>query len=308
MMTPATIIEARESFERADLAVAEEDDGLVALCPVCRFTVRITTDGDGLVYACHKGCTPEQIAEALEQRSSIAEPVTDAVDDLLAEALAPMDDARETLGELLGLADVGQGVERVRIVGQGANASVDLILTSGTTIEFERMKDFAHPGRLSLELAMAAGVERIFKAPQTIKAVTLLRLIAEHDAGLSIDDLSREIGQAFLQSATRHDVDLADQEARWEAFSMLERFDPIAHARRDVISVAQASTVLHDPQGVRFVRCSWFAAHYRREVPTASPQDVAHRMARVGWERRGRRAASRRHRRVGTVSSRGAST
>jgi hypothetical protein len=100
--------------------------------------------------------------------------------------------------------------------------------------------------------------------------------------------LSREIGRAYLQSATRHDVDLSDQEARWEAFCMLERFDPIASARRDSVTVAQASVVLHDPQGIRYVRCSWLAAQYRREDPTASPQDVAHRMQRVGWPRRGR--------------------
>ena len=68
----------------------------------------------------------------------------------------------------------------------------------------------------------------------------------------------------------------------------LERFDPIASTRRDPVTIAQASVVLLDLAGTRYVRCSWFAAHFRREDPAASPHDVAHRMQRVGWLRRGR--------------------
>ena len=193
----------------------------------------------------------------------------------------------EQLAELLHLPDVGRSIKTARITGQGARASVDLVLDDDTTLMFESVKDFAHPGRMALELAMGAGVEATFKAPQLIKAVTLLRAIADQQAAVTSDDMSRELGCTFLQSATRHDVDFNDQAARWEAFCMLERFDPIASTRRDPVTIAQASVVLHD-QGTRYVRCSWFGSHFRRENPTASPQEVAHRMQRVGWLRRGR--------------------
>jgi len=193
----------------------------------------------------------------------------------------------EQLAELLHLPDVGRSIKTARITGQGARASVDLVLDDDTTLTFESVKDFAHPGRMALELAMGPGVEATFKAPQLIKAVTLLRAIADQHEAVTFDDLSRELGRTFLQSATRHDVDFNDQAARWEAFCMLERFDPIASTRRDPVTIAQASVVLHD-QGTRYVRCSWFGSHFRRENPTASPQEVAHRMQRVGWLRRGR--------------------
>ena len=87
--------------------------------------------------------------------------------------------ATEQLAELLHLRDVGRSIKTARITGQGARASVDLVLDDDTTLMFESVKDFAHPGRMALELAMGAGVEATFKAPQLIKAVTLLRAIAD---------------------------------------------------------------------------------------------------------------------------------
>jgi hypothetical protein len=78
-----------------------------------------------------------------------------------------------------------------------------------------------------------------------------------------------------------------DQQERWDAFSELNRRDPVAAARSEGTSVAQACMVLRHLDGTRFVRAGWFRAHVRQEDVTVSPQEIATRMARVGWRRRG---------------------
>jgi hypothetical protein len=71
------------------------------------------------------------------------------------------------------------------------------------------------------------------------------------------------------------------------AFSELERRDPVASAREERTTVAKASLVLRHHDGTRFVRAGWFRAHVRHEDVTVSPHEIAQRMERVGWERRG---------------------
>jgi hypothetical protein len=78
-----------------------------------------------------------------------------------------------------------------------------------------------------------------------------------------------------------------DQAARWEAFCTLERIDPVSMANREAISVAAASLVLVHTDGTRLVRCGWFRAHAKREDSSVSPEQIALRMQRVGWTRRG---------------------
>ncbi len=82
-------------------------------------------------------------------------------------------------------------------------------------------------------------------------------------------------------------VDLNDQASRWAAFCALERMDPIAQAREAITTVAQASVVLRDTEGTRYVRCGWFRTHVRHDDPGVAPQEIAHRMRRVGWQQRG---------------------
>lgn len=195
--------------------------------------------------------------------------------------------AAEQLASLLDLGSVGLAIRRARIVGRGSRASADLYLSDGSEITFESLRDVANPTRLALEIAACTGAMPKLKAPQAIRAVALLRALAEHEATLTMDQLSVEWGTAYLQSATTMAVDLNDQASRWEAFCALERMDPIAQARAATTTVAQASVVLRDAEGVRYVRCGWFRAHVRHDDPGASPQEIAHRMRRVGWQQRG---------------------
>jgi hypothetical protein len=105
----------------------------------------------------------------------------------------------------------------------------------------------------------------------------------------TLDELSREWGQTFLKAAIVLDLDMEDQTQRWGAFCELERQDnPVAAARRDPTSIAQACLVLRHLDGTRYVRSGWFRSYVRQEDVTVPAQEVAQRMERVGWQRRGR--------------------
>lgn len=195
--------------------------------------------------------------------------------------------AAHELTELLALPSVGLEVRGARIVGRGATASVDLMLSDGTTIAFETQRDIGTSKTLALEVAACTGATPTIKPAQAIRAVALLRLIGEHHETRTADQRYADMGLAYLQSAVVLPVDMDDQQARWEAFCTLERSDPRADSRFHDVTVAQASTVLEDGEGARYVRAGWFQMYVRREDATASPQEVGHRMIRVGWQRRG---------------------
>ncbi len=195
--------------------------------------------------------------------------------------------AAEQLAILLDLPSVGLSVRGARIVGRGSRASVDIYLSDGSEIFFERFSDFANPTRLAIEMATCTGARPRLKAPQAIQAVALVRAIAEHTVSVTMDNLSRDWGLGFMQSAPALDLDITDAHDRWQAFSTLERTDPYALARQDAITIAQACLVLAHTDGSRYVRCGWFRMYVRTEEPALSSHQIADRMKRVGWERRG---------------------
>jgi hypothetical protein len=195
--------------------------------------------------------------------------------------------AAEQLAELLRLPSVGLSIRGARIVGRGARASADVYLSDGSVLTFETLRDVGTVNRLALEVAACTGALPKLKGPQALQAVALIRAMAEHEETFSDDQIAREWGATYLQAATAEPVDLEDQADRWRAFSTLERVDPVAARwRGDSPSIAAASLILVARNGARLVRSGWFRAHVRGEE-NVSAVEVAQRMLRVGWRRRG---------------------
>ncbi len=196
--------------------------------------------------------------------------------------------AAKELGALLELPSVGLSIRRARVVGRGARASADVFLSDGSVMTFETLREVGTVNRLQLEVAACTGALPKLKAAQALRAVALLRAIAEHEQAFSGDEVARDWGVTFLQAAETLPIDLSDQANRWEVFSALQRIDPSgARFRGEAGTVAAASVVLEDRCGIRLVRCGWFRAHVRAE-DNVSATEVAHRMQRVGWRRNGK--------------------
>lgn len=197
-------------------------------------------------------------------------------------------EAREALAELLGLPSVGLTIVGARIVGQGSRASADIYLSNGEAITFESLREFGTLRTLAWEIAVATGAKPVLKAAQVIDALVLLRRIAARHESFTKDQLARDWGSVYLQSARTREVNMSDRDARWGAFSELDRIEPRAVARENMTSLAHASVVLVHTDGSRFVRTGWFFDHVRaQDVSAGGNADIATRMERVGWHRRG---------------------
>ena len=196
-------------------------------------------------------------------------------------------DAAEQLTALLDLESVGLGVRGAVIYGRGATASVDLHLSDDTKVAFESFRDVGTASRLALELAATCGATPKLNNQQALRAVALIRTLGEHRAQVTDDERAVGWGIEYLQSAQTIDVDLSDQGARWEAFSRLN-IEPYLDSRASSKPYAAATIVLRSVDGSRLVRCNWFRAYVRSEQDsTVSPRQIASRMERIGWERRG---------------------
>lgn len=189
------------------------------------------------------------------------------------------DAAAGALTELLGLDQVDLKVTGARVFGRGAGASADLHLSDGTQITFESLRDVGMPSRLTVEVTACTGATPKLKGPQAIQAVALLRQIAEHTEAPTGDDLALDWCRGYLRGAETIDLDMTDQQERWAGFSRLDSQDDDS-----------LGTVLRHVDGVRYVRTGWFR-NYVRAVHdhTVSPQQIATRVARLGWERAGGR-------------------
>jgi hypothetical protein len=197
--------------------------------------------------------------------------------------------AAEQLAAMLDLPSVGLEIRGGRIVGRGSTASADIHLSDGTQITFESLRDVATPKALALEVAACTGATPNIKAPQAIRAVALLRALAEHHETFTRDQIAVDWGATYLQSAETIDTDLSDQTTRWGAFCRLNRRDPRGHAMAAAVALTAANIVLRHTDGTRYVRCGWFREAIRSQDATVSPQELAQRMERVGWQRRGSR-------------------
>lgn len=202
-------------------------------------------------------------------------------------AVADSISAAEELGALFGLPAVGLSILGARIVGRGSAASADIYLSDETTVTFESLRDVGTPTRLTLHIAACTGAAPKLKQVDAIRAVVLLRAIAEHVAVFTADQLAVDWGASYLQSAEILDVDMTAQAERWAAFTRLKGIDPEARSRGELIPLAAANVVLRHVDGTRLVRCGWFYAYARAQDVGVSASDLAHRMERVGWTRRG---------------------
>lgn len=260
------------------LATYASNGATLATCPSCGQAGRASRRPDGQIrfkcYAEAAGC-----AGSGDYLS--AEPV--AEQQVLSPATDPLVAAAE-LGELLGLAALGLEIHGAKFFGRGSGASVDLVLGDGTTVTFDTVRDMANPTRLAVELAACVGAAPKLKAPQAVRAVILTRAIAAHYETLTADEIAVDWGTSYLQSAQVIEVDIEDQAERWGAFCMLRERDERreGHERAPLV-------VLRHTDGSRLVRTGWYRETVRAQDPGISPQQLAQRMERVGWRRRGHR-------------------
>jgi hypothetical protein len=197
-------------------------------------------------------------------------------------------EAAEHLAALLDLPSVGVEIRGAHVVGQGSRASVQIALSNGETLEWDTVRDMVRPQNLIAEVAACTGATPTLKQPQAVRAVALVRALAERTAGITANDEARTWGIEYLQSADTLDVDLNDQGGRWAVFKHLDGVDPYTTARDKGAPFAHATVVLRHSDGSRLVRTGWFRDYVKREQDhTVSPAQLHNRMQRVGWQRRG---------------------
>ena len=144
------------------------------------------------------------------------------------------------------------------------------------------------PNLLAIGIAACTGATPKLDGARALRVVALLHALADHERTFSNDEIATDWGMTFLQEAPVIDVDLDDQAGRWAAFAELGRLNPWgARAGGETRSIAAGSPVLRHTSGVRFVRTGWFRAHVCGEDAVSSGE-IANRMQRVGWDRRGR--------------------
>lgn len=97
-----------------------------------------------------------------------------------------------------------------------------------------------------------------------------------------------------MQSSKSRPFVFTDQGSRWEAFCALKRHSPTreVHSQGPYLggTLADGGLVLVDGDGTRYVRCGWFYECVRSQDASAGGHaQIAQRMERVGWKRRGKR-------------------
>lgn len=178
--------------------------------------------------------------------------------------------AAEQLAALLDLASVDIQVRGARTFGQGSRASVQIDLSNGETLEFDSLRDMVRPQNLIAEVVACSGATPALKQPQAVRAVALVRAIAEHTRTMTADDIAVDWGITYLQRTDVLDVDLNEQRARWGAFSHIKPLD--------------GGIVLRHTDGRRLVRAGWFRSFVKAEHDhLVSPKEIHQRMERVGW-------------------------
>jgi hypothetical protein len=197
-------------------------------------------------------------------------------------------DPAEQLTAKLKLAAVGRRVIAARVVGRGSRASVDIYLDEGE-IHFERFGDLCTARKLNIELITSVGANPKADNAAAAEIAQLVRTVAEHQETATADDIALEWGVAFLREATVLDVNLDDQGERWGAFAGLRECSPWGLAQMSGGTIAQHSLVLRHSSGERLIRASWFHSHVRTRESGVGAPEVAERMVRVGWTRRGGR-------------------
>ena len=201
----------------------------------------------------------------------------------------PPDPTADDLSAALGLTEHGLKVVGANVFGRGPNASVDVHLSDGSKLTFERFSDITKPAMLAAYLVTCTGVVSTFKGPQAGAIAAAIYKLAKHHADEGDDDVILDCAVEFLRLAPTLDVTMSEQADRWRAFSVLATDDGL-HANpedRSARAIAQRSTVLVDvDSGRRLVRTGWLQSYVRADVGGVySPAALAIRVQRVGWSR-----------------------
>ena len=193
------------------------------------------------------------------------------------------------LTDALGLDVAGLKVTGAEVFGRGPKASVDVHLSDGARLTFDRFSDIPKPTMLVAYLVTQTGVPVAVNGAEAGQIAAAIFQLAQHHTEASEDEAAREWGCEYLRIAAQLAVDLSDQADRWRAFATLARDNPARDAGEDrsAYTFAQMSTVLVDcGGGSRLVRTSWFQHYVKREVGGLySPAALAVQMQRVGWQR-----------------------
>lgn len=194
----------------------------------------------------------------------------------------PADLAAVRLATLFDLPALDIKILRADTFGSGSRAAVEIQLSNGETMSFDTLREVGNAGILAAELAACTGATPKLAKADALTAISLVRTIASTHRAMSDNDVARDWGTSYLQTAQFIDFDLDDHRDRWGAFSQLNEVDP----SRDPIGVPPPNLVLRHTDGTRLVRASWFGTFVRR-IDSVSSREIPTRMARVGWDRRG---------------------
>jgi hypothetical protein len=197
------------------------------------------------------------------------------------------------LGNMLELRPNGIDIKRVRIVGNGPEASADLYLSDGTVIYVDKLGRLTNAANTKALIASYTGINPgTLKQADCVEAIAIMRTVGDVQRTATEDDIARDWGTSFLQeSKPWSGLDMNDQAERWSWFKKLDDTDPLLNARaQGGRNVARLVDVLEDAtSGERYVKCGWFQMYVRQQAASISPQELGPRMERVGWKRRGSR-------------------
>ena len=204
-----------------------------------------------------------------------------AIDELAAEQKPVLDaiSAAEQLGILFNLPTVGLKILGAKIFGQGSRATVEIEISNGETLVWDTLRDMTRPASLVAEIVACTGACPNLKQPQAVKAVALVRTLAEHEQAFTDNNIAVDWGISYLQAAETLDVDINDQRQRWEAFTRLAKY-PAAEPTLGI--------VLRHVDDSRYVRSGWFLRYVKASDTTIGPAALAICMMRVGWIKRGK--------------------
>jgi hypothetical protein len=193
----------------------------------------------------------------------------------------------EQLAALLELPSVDVQIRGATLFGHGSKAAVEIRLSNGEALSFDSVRDMTRPANLIAEVVACTGAIPKIRQPDAMRAVSMLRSLAEREIVLTDNDEALEWGETYLTASQPLEVNLNDQAERWCAFSALAQRDPAARASELGISLAAAGLILRDTDGTRLIRAGWFHPFVRTFDPSMGQATLAVRMARVGWTRRG---------------------
>ena len=198
-------------------------------------------------------------------------------------------EARSELAGLLALDGVGLQITGVSMFGRGSNAAVHIHLSNDSKITLDPLGRFGSPVKVNNEMAMWVGAEPDLKGSHVRRVMALLHKLADHHDEQTDENRAMDWGISYLQTAQTITAAIgAGGQARWSAFEMLDKTDPVSCARADGTSVAVGSIVLEDTDsGVRYVRASWFAAYVRQQAGPGAADVATRVMRRVGWDKPG---------------------